>query len=98
MPSIKENSDRLSVFWPENFRINALAVLLSQAGAYLNPERPEDIALALGELIESQQTLTELTRAIYVRVQEYAWLRCADRKLRFLVGVEQERKKGTTDV
>ncbi len=72
--------------------------VLGQAGVFFNPEQPEDIARALRELIESPQTRTELARASYERVQEYSWQRCADETCRFLVGVVQERKKGTIDV
>ena len=72
--------------------------VLGHAGAFFNPEQPEDIARALRELIESPQTRTELARASYERAQEYSWQRCADETCRFLVGVMQQRKKGIIDV
>ena len=72
--------------------------VLGQAGAFFNPEQPEDIARALRELIESPQTRTELARASYERAQEYSWQRCADETCRLLVGVMQQRKKGIIDV
>lgn len=72
--------------------------VLGHAGAFFNPEQPEDIARALRELIESPQTRTELARASYERAQEYSWQRCADKTCRFLVRVMQQRKKGIIDV
>lgn len=72
--------------------------VLGQAGAFFNPEQPEDIARALRELIDSPQTRTELARASYERAQEYSWQRCADETCRFLVGMMQQRKKGIIDV
>ncbi len=72
--------------------------VLGQAGAFFNPEQPEDIARALRELIESPQTRTQLARASYERAQEYSWQRCANETFRFLVEMMQQRKKGIIDV
>jgi len=72
--------------------------VLGQAGAFFNPEQPEDIARALRELIDYPETRIELARASYERAQQYSWLRCADETFRFLVEVIQQRKKEITDV
>lgn len=65
--------------------------VLGDAGVYFDPEQPEEIARALGELIESPQLRTELAQASYQRAQQFSWQRCADETFRFLVAVTTKR-------
>lgn len=67
--------------------------VLGNAGVYFDPERPEEIARALGELIKSPQLRTELAQASYQRAQQFSWQRCADETFRFLVAVTHQQKR-----
>ena len=66
--------------------------VLGQAGAFFNPEQPEDIARVLRELIESPETRTEVARAGYERVKEYSWQRCANETFKFLVEMAHAKR------
>lgn len=72
--------------------------MLVEAGVYFDPERPNDIARALRELIESPRQRTELAQASYQRARQFSWQRCADETLRFLVAVMHRQKKELIDV
>lgn len=61
--------------------------VLGDAGVYFDPERPEDIARALCELIGSPQQRSRLAQAAYQRAQGYSWQRCACETLDFLADV-----------
>jgi glycosyltransferase involved in cell wall biosynthesis len=65
--------------------------VLGQTGVLFNPEQPVDITRALRELIESQQTRTELALTSYERVQEYSWQRCAEETFGFLANIVKKR-------
>jgi glycosyltransferase involved in cell wall biosynthesis len=67
--------------------------VLGNAGVYFDPERPEEIARALGELIKSPQLRTELAQASYQRAQQFSWQRCADETFRFLVAVTHRQEE-----
>jgi len=58
--------------------------VLGDAGAYFDPEKPEDIARALRTLIESPQLRAELAQASYQQAQQYSWQRCADETFNYL--------------
>jgi glycosyltransferase involved in cell wall biosynthesis len=64
--------------------------VLGDAGLYFDPTKPEEIAHALRELIESPQLRTELAQASYQRAQQFSWRRCADETFRFLVKVRSD--------
>jgi glycosyltransferase involved in cell wall biosynthesis len=66
--------------------------ILGRAGVYFNPEKPDDIARALLELIESPKLRTELSKLSYKSAQQYSWQRCADETFGFLNAVVQEYK------
>lgn len=63
--------------------------VLGTAGVYFNPERPEDIACALRNLIESPSLRMEMAMASYSYAQQYSWQRCANETFGFLVGMVQ---------
>jgi glycosyltransferase involved in cell wall biosynthesis len=63
--------------------------VLGDAGMYFDPEKPDDIARTLRELIESSPLRTQLGKASYARAQQYSWQKCADETLGFLATVMQ---------
>ena len=58
--------------------------VLGDAGVYFDPERPDDIARALTEMIESPELRASLAKASYERTQRYSWKRCANETFAFL--------------
>jgi glycosyltransferase involved in cell wall biosynthesis len=70
--------------------------LLGDAGVYFDPEQPDDIARAVGELIGSPRLRATLAEASFKRVQAYSWERCADETLRFLAAAAAVPGRGTS--
>jgi glycosyltransferase involved in cell wall biosynthesis len=63
--------------------------VLGAAGAYFDPEKPEDIARSVKTLIESPRLRSELAQLSYQKAQQYSWRRCAEETCQFLVSVAQ---------
>lgn len=61
--------------------------VLGDAGAYFDPEDPQEIARALGELIDSPELRREKALASFERARAYSWARCADETFGFLANV-----------
>jgi glycosyltransferase involved in cell wall biosynthesis len=61
--------------------------VLGNGGLYFDPEKPEDIARTLRELIGSPQQRGRLAQAAYERAHGYSWQRCASATLDFLADV-----------
>ena len=61
--------------------------LLGDAGVFFDPERPDEIALVLRELIKSPQLRFALSQKSYRRAQHFSWPRCADETFGFLTAV-----------
>jgi len=61
--------------------------VLGDAGVYFDPEKPDEIARALRELIESPELRTKLAQSSFERVRRYSWRRCADETFKFLAEV-----------
>jgi glycosyltransferase involved in cell wall biosynthesis len=66
---------------------SAMPEILGNAGIYFDPERPEEIASAIRDLISSPALRTEKARAAFERAQAFSWVRCADETFRFLAQV-----------
>jgi glycosyltransferase involved in cell wall biosynthesis len=64
---------------------SALPEVLGEAGVYFDPERPDDIALALRVLIESPSLRAEKAQAAFQRAQCFSWERCAKETFDFLI-------------
>lgn len=58
--------------------------VLGDAGVYFDPEKPEDIAAAIRQLIVSPELREEKAKLSFKLVQQYSWERCAGETLRFL--------------
>ena len=58
--------------------------ILEGGGVYFDPEKPEEIATALLELIESTQTRKRCAAIAYERGWRYSWERCAEDTFAFL--------------
>lgn len=52
--------------------------VLNGAGVYFDPEDARSIALAIRELISSQDMRIQLAQAAFIRAQSYSWKRCAN--------------------
>lgn len=61
-----------------------MSSILGNAGVYFDPEKPEEIALALLTLIRSPSLRFGLAQASYARAQEYSWKRCANETFEFI--------------
>ncbi|MEI7635937.1 MAG: glycosyltransferase family 1 protein [Syntrophus sp. (in: bacteria)] len=61
--------------------------ILGDAGIYFDPERPEDVARAIRELIESPFLRARKAAAAFERAKAYSWIRCADDTFGFLAGL-----------
>jgi glycosyltransferase involved in cell wall biosynthesis len=70
--------------------------LLGDAGIYFDPEQPDDIARAVGELVASPDLRASLAAAAFKRVQSYSWERCADETLHFLAAAAAVPGRGVS--
>jgi glycosyltransferase involved in cell wall biosynthesis len=61
--------------------------ILGDAGVYFDPEKPEDIARALKELINSPELRTRLAWAFYDRAKLFTWQCCARETFGFLANI-----------
>ncbi len=61
--------------------------VLGNAGAYFDPERPTEIADALGLLIENARIREEYAHSAFQRSQEYSWERCAEETFAFIAEI-----------
>jgi len=61
--------------------------VLGDAGVYFDPEKPDEIAAALGSLIASPELRVRLSKRSYERAQSFKWERCADETFEFLADV-----------
>ena len=61
--------------------------ILGQNGLYFDPERPEDIARVLLDLIESPNLRTKLAQESYVSSQKFNWQDSATNTFRFFASV-----------
>ena len=71
--------------------------LVGKAGIYFDPERPDDIARVLYELMASQELRKKLAQKSRSRARQYSWEICADKTFAFLVETAR-RKKELADV
>ena len=65
--------------------------ILGNAGVYFDPEKPNEIAGSLSELITDSDLRGKLAHSAYARAMNYSWSRCANETLGFLAQVAQER-------
>jgi glycosyltransferase involved in cell wall biosynthesis len=65
--------------------------VLGDAGAYFNPEDPEDIANSLRKLIRSTSLRSRYAQAAYERAKGYSWEQCAKTTFGFLAEVARKR-------
>jgi len=61
--------------------------ILGDTGIYFDPERPEDIARAIRELVESPSLRAQKAAVAFERAKTYSWSRCADETFGFLAAV-----------
>lgn len=64
--------------------------VLGNAGVYFDPEKPEDIARALQELIDSPELRARLAKASFERARDYSWKTCASDTFTFLAQVSRQ--------
>jgi glycosyltransferase involved in cell wall biosynthesis len=65
--------------------------LVGESAVYFDPERPQDIARALREILSSRSLQTKLTSEGLRRASEFTWQRCASDTFQFLVELAQNR-------
>jgi glycosyltransferase involved in cell wall biosynthesis len=58
--------------------------VLCDAGVYLNPENPQDIACALREMIDFPALRARLAKASFARARDYSWQDCARETFAFM--------------
>ncbi len=68
-------------------RLGPMPEVLGDAGVYFDPERPDDIARALRQLIDDPDLRARVAQAAFVSAQQYSWERCADATFDFLAGI-----------
>jgi glycosyltransferase involved in cell wall biosynthesis len=64
--------------------------VLGDAGVYFDPERPEEIADALQQLIDNRKLREQCAWKAYLKAQSYSWAKCADETFAFISQVAQE--------
>ncbi len=69
----------------------AMPEVLGASGVYFDPEKPEDIARALRELIDALRTRSHLAQLSYQQAQQYSWALCAENTFLFLLKVMRKR-------
>lgn len=71
--------------------------MLGAAGVYFDPERPEEIATAIRQLIESAEYRAKLAEEAYQRAQAYSWERCAHETFQLLAQVAAKSVRSLAD-
>jgi len=71
--------------------------MLGAAGVYFDPERPEEIAAAIRQLIESAEYRAKLAEEAYQRAQAYSWQRCANETFELLAQVAAKPVRSLAD-
>lgn len=66
--------------------------VLGDAGAYFDPESPQDVARALRNLITSSKLRAKLATSSYQRALQFSWKRCAAQTFEFLVAIAKSSK------
>ncbi len=61
--------------------------VLSEAGVYFDPERPDDIASAIRTYLVSPELRAAKAEASFKRAQRYSWERCAEATFGFLAEI-----------
>ena len=61
--------------------------VLGEGGLYFDPEKPEEIANTLLNMINSPQLRNKLAETAFNRVHKYSWKLCADQTFEFLKNV-----------
>jgi glycosyltransferase involved in cell wall biosynthesis len=65
--------------------------VLGDAGVYFDPENPDDIARAIGTLIDAPELRVRLAKLSAKRAQNFSWQRCARETFTFLEGIASAR-------
>jgi glycosyltransferase involved in cell wall biosynthesis len=63
--------------------------VLGDAGAYFDPESPDEIAAALELMIHNPDLRMEMAGDAYRRSEKYSWEECADKTLSFIARVAE---------
>lgn len=58
--------------------------VLGEAGLYFDPERPEEIALAVRRLLNSPALRAQKAALAFAQAQSYSWASCARATFAFL--------------
>ena len=64
--------------------------MLGEAGVYFNPEKSDEIAVAIRQLITSAKLRTDLANLSFQKSQLYSWERCASETFEFLAQIAQD--------
>jgi glycosyltransferase involved in cell wall biosynthesis len=64
--------------------------VLGDAGVYFDPEAPQQIAAAMGRLMDDPELRDGCARRAHGRARIYSWERCADETFAFLSEIAQE--------
>jgi glycosyltransferase involved in cell wall biosynthesis len=67
--------------------------MLGDAGVYFNPEKSNEIATAIRQLINSAELRTDLANLSFQKSQLYSWERCASETFEFLAQIAQADEK-----
>jgi glycosyltransferase involved in cell wall biosynthesis len=68
--------------------------ILGDAGAWFDPERPQEIAAAIRSLAEDPERRGRCARAAYEAARAYSWDRCARESLEFIGAVVDDALAG----
>ena len=70
---------------------SALPEILGDSGAYFDPEKPVEIAAAVGRLMASAELRERLAQGAYEKAQRFSWSRCAEDTFALLARVGKGR-------
>jgi glycosyltransferase involved in cell wall biosynthesis len=65
-------------------RLGPMPEMLGDAGVYFHPEQPDEIAMAIRQLIDARELRTNLAELAFQTAKLYSWERCAKSTFNFL--------------
>lgn len=71
-------------------KMGPMPEMLGEAGVYFNPEKSDEIASAIRQLITSPELRADLSTLSFQKSQSYSWERCARETFEFLAQIAKD--------